>query len=302
MLGRHEPLQPAAFAEHANRKTRLPCQRNGQRPQEIRGVGEIRSVRFARADLLDHSGEFRIRARQPGNHRVVALHQARNRNVVGPRRITHFDDGPWLALFRRVELRRARPQHPRLVEISAHRLLHHAVLVEPHLRPVFPRITDEHQLQERLIRPQLNPVVKLRRQRPQRLQVGDPDDFQVRVGIVQALQPVGTHGRVRRARRRAFARYLLVNVNGVRPRGDLPFRRSQQNADVSGINPDYPRCDRTCFRGLLDRGEDDAVERHVHNHAARGQVRDDLLFAALPARGRSGRRKGKQSRRCTPKA
>ena len=175
-------------------------------------------------------------------------------------------------LFGRIELREARSKNVRLPVITLWRngILLHVVFNQPDFGAVILwSVTDENNLEERLIGLEFDRMVELGDERPEPFEEGDTDLLQV-LSDLSFTRVAGIGGRQ--------TWKITVQANGLGLRGDLPFRSAEENADVAAVNGGDSRRDGLGLEGMINRGEDDGVVGDMDDGAAAGQIGDDFVF------------------------
>jgi hypothetical protein len=71
---------------------------------------------------------------------------------------------------------------------------------------------------------------------------------------------------------------ILVQANRFGIGGELPFGRTEKDADVTRVEVHHARRDGIGLDGLIERGKNDGFSRNVNDDAATGQIGDDFLF------------------------
>jgi hypothetical protein len=186
-------------------------------------------------------------------------------------------------LFGRIELRETRAQNMGLQIISTggNRILFDLIVNKPDFRAVVSRgVADEDDLEQRFVGFELNRVMELGNEGAQFFQEGDADLLEVLLGSAFRNE-VGIDG--------AQVGDLTVESNGPRLRGDLPFGRAKENADVPAVNGSNARRNRFGFERMIDGREHYGAVGNVNDSAATGEVGDDFVFlGACSSPGREG--------------
>jgi len=232
--------------------------------KKIAGGSWIGFLRFAFLNLFHHLVDVWVGGTYARDCGRVLLDQAEERNVLQVCRDADFNNGFRLMLFRRVKLREARPQNMRLQIVAAdgYGILFHSKVYLPDLRPVIiRRVAEEDDLEQRLVRFQIDRMMELGNQRAQFFQKGYADLFEVRFGAPFG-DSVGIHS--------AKVGNIPVEPNGPGLRGDLPFGCAEENADVPGVNRGDARRNRFGFERVIDGGENDGVIGNMDDGAAAG--------------------------------
>src|SRR5215472_6710444 len=190
-------------------------------------------------------------------------------------------------LFGRKQLRESWAQQVRLPEIGLVRngFLLDVVINQPDLRAVIlGSVADQDNPEERLVGSEIDFVMELRDQRAKLLKEGYADLIEVLIGVIRIIVVAIGRGEVGD---------VQVEANGLRLRGDLPFRGSIENAHMAHVNRGNARRNRLGFQGMVDRGEQDRVIGDLDNGAPAGKVGDDFLLLGTE-RG-SSRENGQQT-------
>src|SRR5258708_36757481 len=132
--------------------------------------------------------------------------------------------------FRRIELRETRPLNARLPIVSArgNLLLLHTILHDPYFRAVFVgSVANHHDLEDRIIRREINLVVQLSDKRTKFLKECNTDGLQVRFAFAGRSLIMGVAA--------ADTLEITVQPDGLGVGGNAPFRSSEEDADVRGV-------------------------------------------------------------------
>ena len=166
----------------------------------------------------------------------------------------------------------ARPQDMGLQEVApgSRESLLHLILNQPDLRPIISgRVTEEDDLEERFVGLQFDWVMELRNKGAEFLQKGDADLLEILFGGAFG-NSVGIDS--------AQVRDVAVESDGPGLRGDLPFGRSEENADMAAVNGGDARGNGFGFERVIDACKNDGVVGHVNDGASTGEIGDNFLF------------------------
>ena len=201
------------------------------------------------------------------------MNQAEQGNIGKVTGQANLDERFGLPLFRRIELREARPKKARLQEIIAgtYDFLFHQIIDPPDFRAVIlRRETDEHDLEEWLVGLQVDWVMELRDKGAQFFEKGYTDFLQVLVGFAW-------HGYARVDR--CDVRDVVVETNGPRLGGNLPLGGAKKNADMAGVNGGDAQGHGFGLERMIDRGEKDGVVAgNMDDGAAAGEIGHNFIF------------------------
>ena len=106
-------------------------------------------------------------------------------------------------------------------------------------------------------------------QRAQFFEEGDADLLEV-LFRAAGLRVKG----IRRGHRLDFA----IKTDGLRLRGNLPFRRAKENADMAAIYRGNARRDGFRFERMINGGEQDGSVGDVNDGAAAGEIGNDFVL------------------------
>jgi len=84
---------------------------------------------------------------------------------------------------------------------------------------------------------------------------------------------------------------IPVESDWPRLRGDLPFGRAEEDAEMAAVNGGDTRGNGFGFERMIDRGENDSTIGDVDDGAAAGEIGDDFFFLLSmnrPTRRESG--------------
>ena len=229
-------------------------------------------MRFAFLDQFCHFVHARIGRAQAGDGRRVLLNQAEERNILQTGRDANFNNRLRLMLFRWIKLGKARPQNVGLQKIpaSSRGSLLHLILDQPDFRAVIiRRIADEDDLEERFVGFEFDRVMELGNEGAQFLEESDADLLEVLFGGAFG-NSVGIDS--------AEVRNVAVESDWTGLRGDLPFRRAEEYADVAAVNGGNARRNGVGFERAIDGCENDGIVGDVNNGATTSEIRDDFLI------------------------
>ncbi len=176
-------------------------------------------------------------------------------------------------LFRRVELREARPQNPRLPVLTArrHLFLLHAVFDHPYLGPTAVwRVAKNDDLQKGLIGSYFNLVMELRDKRPQLFEKCHANAFEIRLCFTALL--------ISQIRGRNVLD-IPVQANRLGIGGELPLGGAEKDTNVPHIEIHHARRNSLRFDGLIDRRENDGFASYMNDDPATRQIGNDFVFA-----------------------
>ena len=143
---------------------------------------------------------------------------------------------------------------------------------------VFRRVADQNDFKKRLIKLQVDAMVKLRDQRAKPFEKSDTDLLEVLFGTAGlCVKRIGS------GHRRQFA----VEADGPRLRGDLPFGGAEQNGDVAAVYGGNPRRNGLRLKRMVDGGKQDGSVGNVNDGAAAGEIGNDFIFLCERGRSRS---------------
>ena len=74
---------------------------------------------------------------------------------------------------------------------------------------------------------------------------------------------------------------IAVQPNGLGVGGNAPFRSSEKDADVRGVEVHNSRRDGISLHGLIDGRKNDDVLCHVNDGTAASEIGDDFVFMLL---------------------
>jgi len=161
------------------------------------------------------------------------------------------------------------------------------ILNEPDFRSVISRsVAEKNDLEQRFVWLEFNWVVKFGNEGAQFFEEGNADLLEVLLGAA-----LGSESGVNSAK----VGDVAVEPNGPRLRGDLPFGRAKENADVAVINRGDSRRHGFGFERMIDGREHNGVVGNVNDGAAAGEVGDDLVFLGISKS--AGRERGHENQR-----
>ena len=194
-IWRNDPVKASLFFHGAKKKFVAARDQRQGGAQEISGVDSGNFLRLAAVDGVHDLSELGIAGTQPGESWIAGLDQSDQRRFgvlrhyfAGERGgifggIARFDKRVrgFLAAFRRIKLREARAQDAGLPIFAArgHLFLLDAIFHLPNFGAVIGGEAEDHQLEERVVRAEIEFVMKLRDERAEFFEEGDADGFEV---------------------------------------------------------------------------------------------------------------------------
>ena len=116
-------------------------------------------------------------------------------------------------------------------------------------------------------------VVELSDQGAKLFKESDADGFQIRLTLAgsRLVTGVGPGDTLK----------IAVQPNGLGVGGNAPFRSSEKDANVRGVEVHNSRRDGISLHGLIDGREDDDVLGHVNDGTAASEIGDYFVFVLL---------------------
>jgi hypothetical protein len=92
---------------------------------------------------------------------------------------------------------------------------------------------------------------------------------------------------------------VAIQAHWIGIRRKPPFRRAQQDGDMRRVDLHHARWNATGFHGFIDGGKNNVpVSRDVNNHAAPGEIGDNLVFGTLCLCGSPSAKAGACRKNC----
>jgi len=115
-------------------------------------------------------------------------------------------------------------------------------------------------------------VVKLRDEGSQFFEEAEADLFEIAFGLTRCLVA------------RVFGidmRDIVIETDGTRLRGNLPFGGAEEDGDVMRVNFRDARRDGSGFERVVNGGKENGIASNVNDCAAAGEVGDDFVFLCV---------------------
>src|SRR5882724_2991492 len=280
LLGRDDPFETVLFGHSAHDKRRVVRDQGQEGAHEIDRVQRRGLLRLATVEIFEHPSEARLPRSELHNSRIVALNEFRQPWALEVHRIADLHQGARRVFFRGIELREPGAENARLpvFSTSGNLLLFDAIFSDPDFGTILIRtISDDYQLENGIVRDEIEPMVELPHEGSELFEKGDADGIEIGLSLSGSC--------VHAALISTNAVKIAIDSNGFWVGRDTPFRSAEQDSDMRGVQVHHAGWNGTPLDGLLDGGKENDVPSDMNNDAATRQIGDDFVLVALRETG-----------------